>query len=228
MPSAAKICHILEQEYGIKISVGRVYRLLKKIDVLRISDKRHARKSVVNDNGPCIDQFHQRGRPGAPNQVWEGDITSIRAGEKDCCLCIVADLFSGKVIGWSVSDRIAAGITDKAFENAYISRGLPRFLLFRSERRPEYTDYKFRMTMEKCGAIQSFYRKGSDSDDRCCKRFFGYLESKRLEDATFHDIDELRQGCFRYIDYYNSRRLESSPNDPSPNETELLYWKRQK
>jgi|GEM_PF-1879841 len=228
MPSAPRICRILEQEYGIKISVGRVYRLLEKIDVLSIPEKESRWKAAGNDNGPWIGQTRQRGRPAAPNQVWESGITNIKAGGKDCSLCIVADLFSGRVIGWSVSGRATAELTDEAFENAYMSRGCPRFLMFCSERRPEYIDYKFRMTMERCGTIQSFYREEADSDGVCCKRFFGYLESRCLEERTFRDIDELRSGCFEYIECYNSRRQESSPDTPAPNEKEILFWERQK
>ena len=143
---AYKIRHILERDYGIKISVGRVNRL--------------------NQN------FSQQ----APNLAWASDFTYVKVNGQDNYLCVVLDLFSRRVIGWHTASRHNIDLTMTAFKKAYESRGCPQNILFHSDRGSEYTGDKFRQLMDECNCLQSFSKKGYPYDNACCESFFKHMK----------------------------------------------------
>ena len=102
---AYKIAYVLQRDYGINISVGRVYRLMKTLQLPRMSTENPLRNYRHKDNGPCTNHLHQEFNQKATNLVWISDITYIRVAGKWYYLCIVMDLFSRKVIAWSISGR---------------------------------------------------------------------------------------------------------------------------
>lgn len=90
---AYKITYVLQRDYGIFISVGRVYRLMKTLQLPRMSTDRPYRRGKHFDNGQCSDFLHQKFNQKAPNLVWTSDFTYIKVNGKWYYLCIVMDLF---------------------------------------------------------------------------------------------------------------------------------------
>ena len=119
------LCCVLERDYGIAISVGRVYRLMATMDLPKMSTAKPTWIGHHNDNGPCINHLQQAFNQQAPNLVWASDFTYIKVNGKDNYLCAVLDLFSRKVIGWHVASRHDVNLTINTFNKAYENRGMP-------------------------------------------------------------------------------------------------------
>ncbi len=150
---AYKIRRVLERDYGINISLGRVYRLMNSMNLPKRSTEKPKWKAAWKDNGPCVNHLNQQFNPHTPNSVWASDFTYIKVNGCFHYLCVFIDLFSRKVIGWNVSSRHDVDLTLKAFTKAYSDRGEPNYVLFHSDQGSEYTAFTFRQTLEKCNAV---------------------------------------------------------------------------
>ena len=91
---AYKITYVLQRDYGINISVGRVYRLMRTLQLPRMSTEKPFRNYRHKSNGECTNHLHQEFNQRCPNIVWVSDFTYIRVAGKWYYLCIVMDLFS--------------------------------------------------------------------------------------------------------------------------------------
>ena len=179
------------------------------------------------DKGPCINRLNQEFNPTAPNSVWASDFTYIKVNGRFHYLCVVIDLFSRKVVGWSLSNKHDVDLTIKAFEKAYSDRGEPDFVLFHSDQGSEYTAFSFRKALEKCNAVQSFSKKGYPYDNACCESFFRHMKRECINRKSYRNQDELRLTCFEYIQRYTTKRPHSSKGDYTPDEIETFYMERQ-
>ncbi|RRD63542.1 hypothetical protein EII26_10990 [Fretibacterium sp. OH1220_COT-178] len=99
------MCCRLKTEYGIKISVGRVYRLMRGMQLPRMSTEKppFTHRHPQQDSAPCRNIFKQQFNPQEPDRVWASDITYVRTDKGFHYICVVLDLFSRKVIAWRVS-----------------------------------------------------------------------------------------------------------------------------
>lgn len=224
---AYKIRHVLERDYGINISLGRVYRLMNSMNLPKRSTEKRRNKNVWKDNGPCVNHLNQQFNPPCPNSVWASDFTYINVDGSFHYLCVVIDLFSRKVVGWSLSARHNVDLIIKAFEKAYSDRGEPKYVLFHSDQGAEYTSFSFRKLLENYNAVQSFPKKDYPYDNACCESFFRHMKRECIDRKTFRNSDELRLTCFEYINRYNSKRPHSSLGNCTPNEIEAFYMERQ-
>lgn len=207
---AYKITYVLQRDYGINISVGRVYRLMKNLQLPRMSTEKPFRNYRHKDNGECTNHLHQEFNQRCPNIVWVSDFTYIRVAGKWYYLCIVMDLFSRKIIAWNISAKPDADLVG---------------LMFHSDRESQYTAFAFRQLLDSLNVVQSFSKKGYPFDNACCECFFKYLKKEETNRRTYHSLQELKLSIFEYIEgFYNSRRPHSSLGMLTPNEKEELFW----
>ena len=96
---AYKIHRVLERDYGINISLGRVYRLMNTMNLPKRSTEKPKWKGARKDNGPYVNHLNHQFNPTTPNSVWASDFTYIKVNGRFHCLCVVIDLFSRKVVG---------------------------------------------------------------------------------------------------------------------------------
>lgn len=143
---AAKIQRVLLRDYGISISTGRVYRLMKSMNLPKMSTSKPAFKNQnrqVSLDRP--NHLKQAFNPPAPNQVWTSDFSYIPVGRKGFIyLCVILDLFSRKVIAWSVGTKITTDLAISTLKKAIRSRNIERPVLFHTDQRSQYTSTAFR------------------------------------------------------------------------------------
>lgn len=224
---AYKITYVLQRDYGILISVGRVYRLIKNLQLPKMSTDRPRRSSMPSDNISCSNHLSQKFNQKAPNLVWASDITYLKAGGKWYYLCVIMDLFSRKIISWNISGKPDAKLVITAFRNAYNKRNSPLGLMFHSDRGSQYTALSFRQLLDSLNVVQSFSKKGYPFDNACCECFFKYLKKEETNRRTYHSLQELRLSVFEYIEgFYNSKRPHSSLGMMTPNQKEKLFWEQ--
>lgn len=223
---AYKIAVVLERDYGIKISVGRVYRLMKTLNLPKMSTRK-PRYRGFSDSPDCNNKLEQDFKQKAPNLVWVSDITYIRVSGYWCYLCVILDLYSRKVIAWDISTSATADFVIKVFRKAYALRGEPQGLMFHSDRGTQYTSFAFRQLLDSLNVVQSFSKKGYPYDNAVMECFFKFLKQEETNRRTYHNQDELRKSLFKYIDgLYNSRRPHSTLGYLTPNQMEDQYFGR--
>lgn len=224
---AYKITYILQRDYGIKISVGRVYRLMKTLQLPKMSTDKPKYHPKNTDNGEYTNYLQQNFNQKAPNLVWVSDFTYIKAGNKWYYLCIVMDLFSRKIIAWHIAGKPDADLVITTFQKAYQKRNAPYGLLFHSDRGSQYTAFSFRRLLDSLHVVRSFSKKGYPFDNAVCECFFKYLKKEETNRRIYHTLQELTNSVFEYIEgFYNSRRPHSSLGLLTPNEVENLYWEQ--
>jgi len=224
---AYKIAYIPGRDYGIHISVGRVYRLMKSMNLPPMSTSKPRWKNSACEEGECPNHLHQEFSQDAPNLVWVSDFTYIKAGGKWYYLCVVIDLFSRKVISWHISGKPDVDLVMCAFKKAYQKRNAPYGLMFHSDRGSQYTAFDFRQLLDPLNVVQSFSKKGYPFDNAVCECFFKYLKKEENNRRTFHTYAELHKSVFEYIEgFYNPRRPHCSLGYMTPDEVEAVYWRQ--
>ncbi len=114
----------------------------------------------------------------APNRVWVGDVTYIATEEGWLFLAVVMDLFSRRIIGWSLREQITSEIVVDALRMAWFLRCPDRKseLIFHSDRGSQYASYEFSKLLKECGITPSMSRKGNCWDNACSETLFEQYE----------------------------------------------------
>lgn len=161
---ANKIRILLETDYGIKISLQRVYRLMRTISLPKMSTVKLKYKNMMASDELCSNNLNQNFNQDKPNLVWVSDITYIKVVNRFYYLCVIIDLFSRKVIAYKISSKINDSLTIETLILAYKNRNYPSSVLFHSDRGSQYISKNFRRKMEEYNFIQSFSKKGYPMD----------------------------------------------------------------
>ena len=220
---AYKIRHRLMVEYNKKISVGRVYRLMKSMDLPKMSTVKPKSSYKKDGDNNLKNLLKKEFNPKNPNQVWVSDITYVRVSGRFCYVCAIMDLYSRKILAYKVSSKIDTKLAIDTFNLAYTRRGCPKGVLFHTDQGTQYTAKDFCKLLDKANFVQSFSAKGHPYDNAVMESFFKYLKHEELNRRVFISIHELNLALFEYIEgFYNSRRPHSANNWLSPNEAENI------
>jgi putative transposase len=135
---------------------------------------------------------------------------------------VVLDLFSRKVVGWSIADSLATTLVSTALKNAIeLRRPETGQLLHHSDRGCQYTSDDYRTTLRTLGITCSMSRTGCCYDNAVMERFFWSLKHEWTKHEEYADLEEARLSVFRYIEtFYNSERLHQTLNYQSPDQFE--------
>ena len=147
----------------------------------------------------------QKFYPDKPNLVWVSDITYVRVNNRFFYICVVIDLFAGKVIAYKTSSKIDSQLVLDTFYSAYYKRNSPTGIMFHSDRGCQYTSKIFRNTLDSLNFVQSFSVKAHPFDNAVAESFFKYLKKEDLDRKTFSSLYELNLAVFEHIEgFYNS------------------------
>jgi transposase InsO family protein len=156
-----------------------------------------------------------------PDRVWVADTTYLPVVSGFLFLVAIIDLYSRKVVGWSVGDHLDADLSGEALRRALAKRSPLPGLIFHSDRGSEFAAGTFRRTLAAAGALQSMSRKGDCWDNAVAESYFSTLEFEGPSPSTWRTVDDAEPELFEFIEaYYNARRLHSYNDYRSPNETE--------
>ena len=153
---------------------------------------------------------------GGQNRVWAGDITYLQTREGWLYLAVVMDLFSRRVVGWSMKATMHRSLVIDALRYAVRGRRPMRGMLFHSDRGSQYASAEFRAILEANDIQQSMSGKGECWDNAVVESFFGTMKSE-LGDPIWESRVAARDAIFDYIEtWYNRKRLHSTLGYLSP------------
>ena len=159
----------------------------------------------------------------APNQKWVADFTYIWTAEGWLYVAAVLDLFSRRVVGWSMSATMTAQLVTDALLMAIWRRGRPDALLHHSDRGSQYTSEAFQKLMADNGVMCSMSRSGNVWDNAVMESFFSSLKTERVARKVYRTRDQARADVFDYVErFYNPRRRHSTIGYLSPMEFERI------
>jgi putative transposase len=160
----------------------------------------------------------------APNRKWAADFTYIWTGEGWLFLAVVVDLFSRRVVGWSMQSSMTAQLVLDALMMALWRRGKPTELLHHSDQGSQYTSEDFQRLLSAEGITCSMSRRGDCWDNSAVESFFASLKKERVHRTTYATRDTARADIFDYIEaFYNVRRRHSTLGQVSPLEFERTH-----
>ena len=216
------ICGLM-QEDGISIGRFKVRRLMKELNLVSKQPGPHAYKRATVERLDIPNTLKRMFDVEVPNRVWCGDITYIWVGGRWRYVAVVIDLYSRRVVGWSMSDSPDADLVVKALDNAYQTRGRPQGVLFHSDQGSQYGSRIFRQRLWRYQFRQSMSRRGNCWDNSPMERLFRSLKSEWVPRDGYRNKSEAMTDIDYYLmSYYNWQRPHSYNNGTPPAQAEKL------
>ena len=159
-----------------------------------------------------------------PNRVWVGDVTFIATRAGWLYLAVLLDLFSRKVIGWSMSNNNNGKLVQDALDMAVLHRQPNEGLIHHTDRGSTYAMKSYRDTLSRYGMISSMSRKRDCWDNAVAESFFSNLKNELIYWYNFSTREEARAAIFDYIEvFYNRQRTHQTLNYQTPEQFEKMY-----
>ena len=176
-----------------------------------------------NHNEPIApNRLAQAPKASAPNQLWVADITYVQTKEGWLYLAAILDLYSRKIVGWAMSERIDTTLVLQALSMALLQRKPPAGLLFHSDRGVQYASGDYRHALSQASLVASMSRKGNCYDNAAMESFWSTLKLELIYRRDFASRSLARSEIFDYIEcFYNRQRSHSALNFQSPVDFEL-------
>ena len=191
-------------EKGFRIGEKRVSRLMREAGL-------RARVTRVTRRQPGLRRFQNKGKnllrkmgsPSEINQIWVADVTYLKVNGKWQYLATVMDLYSRRIVGWSLSASRTTDLTCAALRYALRKRGSPRGLLFHTDRGVEYTGSEFQEMLAEYGFRHSVNRPGQCTDNAFMESFFHSMKAELIRGSIYKNAKELRKSLAGYINKFS-------------------------
>jgi transposase InsO family protein len=209
---------------GIRCGKHRIARL-RRINGIETRRRRRFKVTTRSKNNQWIEPnllnrcFHVQ----RPNQVWVGDVTFIATRTGWLYLAILIDLYSRKVIGWSMSNKNDKHLVLNALDMAVARRQPKSGVLHHTDRGAIYAADEYRQKLSSHQLISSMSRKADCYDNAVAESFFSTLKNELDFDYIFESRDQARTEVFKYIEiFYNRQRIHQALNYLTPEKMEAL------
>lgn len=205
------------RDYGEPCGMNRVYKLMQRAGIKAQVGYRKPRQSAGAVHTVTPNSLARHFNPMAPNQSWVTDITYIRTHEGWLYLGVVIDLYSRKVIGWSMGNRIVKELVLDALLMALWRRKPKSQVLVHSDQGSQYTSHEWHEFLAAHNLQGSMSRRGNCHDNAVAESFFQLLKRERIKKKIYPTRQEARTDIFNYIEmFYNPVRRHSANNMLSP------------
>lgn len=159
------------------------------------------------------------GAPSRADQIWAADITYIRTQQGFVYLAAILDVYSRRVVGWSLGQRLDTALVLAAWSMAQCHRQPPDGLIFHSDRGVQYASGQYRQALQSARAVASMSRRANCYDNAIMEAFWSTLKLELIyrRARDFAHAQEARAAIFEYIEaFYNRQRLHSALGFKSP------------
>jgi len=220
----------LQHKYGLVLSRRRIGRIMKKLGLACIQKRRFKVQTTNSNHNFMIapNLLKQDFYVSKENQVYVGDITYIATHEGWFYLATVIDLYSRRIVGWSMDDRMRTSLVNDALFMAVKQRNPQKGLIYHTDRGSQYASDAHKKLLQQFGFIQSMSAKGNCYDNAVAESFFHTLKTELTHHTVFHTKAEARRAIFEYIEiWYNRQRLHSFNNYMSPVDFEEMMLRKE-
>lgn len=214
---ARKIYHDLI-DMGERCGRHKVARLMREAGLKGCPKRRFRYRPVEGATYPIAENIIQQDFSASkPNERWSSDITFIWTRQGWLYLAVVMDLYSRRIIGWSMDRRISRHLVLDALTMALECRCPEGPLVLHSDRGAQYTSEDYRTMLLKHGIDCSMSARGNCYDNAVVESFFASLKRERTKRKVYQSRDEARADVFDYIEcFYNRKRRHSYLNYTTP------------
>ncbi len=211
-------------EQGIIVSRRRIGRLMSRAGLSCKTKKKFKATTDSKHNKPIAPNLLERQfTVSQPDRYYVGDITYIATQEGWLYLVVVIDLFSRKVVGWSMDSRMKSQLVNDALLMAIWNRKPDKGLIWHTDRGSQYASDSHRAILKEHHIIQSMSRKGNCWDNAVSESFFHTLKTELVHHCQFKTRKDAKLAIFEYIEvFYNRERIHSANDYLSPVDYEIL------
>jgi len=211
---------------GVECGKHRVARLRQQAGI-EAQRKRRFRLTVEHHHTAkaAPDLLQRQFSSSAPNQTWVGDMTFIRTRQGWLHLVVLLDLFSRKVVGWSMGSRATTELHQAALTMAITQRSPKAGLIHHTDRGAVYSAPSYRNQLAEAKMRPSMNGRKTAYDNAVAESFFSNLKNEWVHHYDFNTRDEAKLAIFDYIEcFYNRNRIHQSLGYRTPDEVERLYY----
>ena len=217
--------HIALKFKGHECGKHRLVRLMKEEGIQGLQKKHFRVKTTDSNHAYAVAPNLLEGYEGStrPDEVWVADITYVRTEDGWSYLAAVLDMFSRKIVGWAMSDRIDHELTMTALKRALRGRRAPD--IHHSDRGSQYACHEYRDLLRDYSIEASMSRKGNPYDNATMESFFGTIKTEEILDRVYPSRQAARAEIFAYIEaFYNTKRIHTGLAGLSPIQYENQHF----
>jgi putative transposase len=216
--------HAELQEEGTRVGRKRVARLMKDSGLAGVSRRKSTTTTRRNRSArPAPDLVDRRFAADKRDAIWVADITYVPTWVGFLYLAVVLDVWSRKIVGWSMAPHLRTSLVTAALDMAIIQRS-PMDVIHHSDQGCQYTSIEFGKRCREAGVRPSMGSVGDCYDNAMCESFFATLECELIDRSTFRNHQQASDAIFDFIEgFYNTHRRHSALDYHSP----MQFEKRQ-
>ena len=218
--------HAALLDEGERVSRKRVARLMREMGIEGVTRRRFKGSTTKREAGakPVPDLVNRDFSADGPDRLWVADITYVPTSAGWLYLAVVVDVWSRRVVGWSMARQMPTQLVRDALTMAVTRRQPKHGLVHHSDQGSQYTSTAFGELCRSAGIRQSMGSVGDALDNALCESFFATLETKLIDRRRFATQAEARREVFGFIEgFYNTRRSHSALGYISPADFEELH-----
>jgi transposase InsO family protein len=211
---------------GIDCGRHRIARLMREDGIIARRRRKYKKPVSYQRIQPVATNVLDRTfRVNQKNSVWACDVSYFWTHEGWIHLAVVMDLFSRRIIGWSMNDRIDKELTQDALRMALAAREPNPAVLHHSDQGAEYSNKEYQALLKENNMVISMSRKANCYDNAVVESFFKTIKTELSRRQKFNTKDEAKSAIFEYIEvFYNRKRMHSTLGYLSPAEYERLNY----
>lgn len=216
---AKKIRVLLAQE-GIRTSDRRVSRLINDMGLVCVHKKKYKHYNFVHSMKYRKNVLDRKYTQTKPNKVWVSDITYVYVNYIPYYVCTVIDLFSRKVVAYTICNEQKAELVKNTFKKTGKIRKPEQGLIFHSDQGCQYSSYEFTDYLKNRGIKQSFSNPGCPYDNAVAESFFKSLKAEEVYQNYYKTYEDLELSIAEYVDFFNNIRPHQRLKYLTPNQFE--------
>ena len=209
------------QRSGMAVGEWVVRRILRTDNLLAVRKRKFV---ATTESQHCFTVYPNLARyveVKAINQLWVADITYVRLGHEFVYVAVVLDVYSRRVVGWSLGRSLQTSLPLSALNQAIANRQPGPNLVHHSDRGTQYASDEYVQRLEQAGMFISMSRPARPWENAYCETFMRTLKDEEINCRTYSTMEELEQNIEDFIErFYNRERLHSALNYRSPEEFE--------
>tara|TARA_R110002072_G_scaffold238329_1_gene395680 strand:- start:15248 stop:16009 length:762 start_codon:yes stop_codon:yes gene_type:complete len=209
---------------GLKVNHKRVARLMREERLVAKAAKLYRRKALAANSCTTVENLkHRMPLPTAPNQQWAGEVSYLKVNGRWQYLSVILDLYSRKVIGWSLGESRTTDLTLESLNMALDTRTVGTGLIFHSDKAAEYGAHIYQNKLRSVGIKPSMNRPKTMTDNIHVESFFRTFKTESFHGEIFEDEIHLYDVTKWYLEeYYNTQRMHTSLGFKTPTQYERI------